>query len=199
MTRLRYLLALLLVGLGPLTRPVTAQQAQGATDNSLSDAAHEYFTDVQLTTQNGDPVRLYSDLLKGKVVVINSFFATCTGSCPKMSGVLAGLQERLGDRLGKDVFLLSFSVDPENDTPAKLKEYAESFHAKPGWLFLTGKKENVDFALSRLGQKVARKEGHLTLFIVGNNKTGLWKKVLAPGTNAEVLNTIVQSVLDDKE
>jgi protein SCO1 len=199
MNRFRYLLVALLLAFAPLSGTLIAQQRLSATDNSLSDAAREYFTDVQLTTQNGESVRLYSDLLKGKVVVINSFFGTCTGGCPKMSGVLAGLQERLGDRLGKDVFLLSFSVDPETDTPAKLKEYADSFHAKPGWLFLTGKKENVDFALSRLGQKVARKEDHLTLFIVGNNKTGLWKKVFAPSTNAESLSTIVESVLDDKE
>jgi protein SCO1/2 len=175
-----------------------AQENHGVTEDSTAAAALSYFTDVRLVTQNGDPVRLYSDLLKSKVVVINAFFGTCTGACPKMSGVLAGLQERLGDRLGKDVFLLSFSVDPETDTPDKLKEYAERFHAKPGWLFLTGKKENVDFALSKLGQKVARKEDHLTIFIVGNNKTGLWKKVFAPSSTADSLKAIVESVLNDK-
>jgi protein SCO1/2 len=141
---------------------------------------------------------LYSDLLKDKVVVINPFFGTCTGACPKMSGVLSGLQERLGDHLGKDVFLLSFSVDPETDTPEKLKQYAQQFHAKPGWLFLTGKKENVDFALSKLGQKIARKEDHSIIFIVGNNRTGLWKKVLDPSCTADSLKVIVDSVLNDK-
>jgi cytochrome oxidase Cu insertion factor (SCO1/SenC/PrrC family) len=173
-----------------------AQQNPSAPEDPLAAAAHSYFTDIQLITQNGDKVVLYSDLLKGKVVVINSFFGTCTGSCPKMSAVLSGLQERLGDHLGKDVFILSFSVDPETDTPAKLKEYAERFRARPGWLFLTGTKENVDVALSKLGQKVSHKEDHLTLFIVGNEKTGLWKKV-APGSSSDSLKVVVDSVLND--
>jgi len=158
MFSLRILCVLPLLAAATLTGPSIAQEA---------DAARQYFTDVELTTQDGKPVRLYSDLLKGRVVVINSFFGTCTGSCPKMAGVLAGLQNSYADRLGKDVLFLSFSVDPEMDTPAKLKQYAEQFHAKPGWLFLTGPKQKVDLALGKLGQKVERKEDHLTLFIVG--------------------------------
>jgi protein SCO1 len=198
--RIGYLVAtLLFLALAALNEPLTAQQSPNAPGDSLSGAAREYFTDVQLITQNGDSVRLYSDLLKGKVVVINAFFGTCTGSCPRISGVLSGLQERLGDQLGRDVFLLSFSVDPEEDTPAKLKEYAERFHARPGWVFLTGSKANMDFALSRLGQKVDRKEDHLTVFVVGNDRTGLWKKVFAPSTTADSLKTIVESVLNDKD
>jgi protein SCO1/2 len=172
--------------------------AQQEPEDRLSAAGLKYFTDTPLVTQNGDSVRLYSDLLHGKVVVINSFFAHCTGSCPTMSATLSALQNRLGDRLGKDVFLLSFSVDPEADTPEALKEYAEKFHAKPGWLFLTGTKENVDFALSKLGQRAGRKEDHLTIFIIGNERTGLWKKAFAPTTTADSLQEIVDSVLHDK-
>jgi protein SCO1/2 len=195
MIRLHYLLASLLAISGTtLVAQVDSSQAEDA----LSVAAHEYFTDVKLLNQSGDSVRLYSDLLKSKVVVINAFFGTCTGSCPKMSGVLSGLQERLGEHLGKDVFILSFSVDPETDTPEKLKEYAEHFHAKPGWMFLTGPKKDVELALAKLGQKVAKKEDHLTMFIVGNNKTGLWKKVFAPASTPDSLNAIVDSVLHDK-
>lgn len=177
---------------------VVAQQNSPAPEEQISAAALKYFTDVALVTQNGDVVRLYTDLLKGKVVVINAFFSTCKGSCPKMAGVLAGLQSRLGERLGKDVFLLSFSVDPETDTPERLKAYAEGFNAKPGWLFITGKKENVEWALYKLGQKVDRKEDHLTIFIVGNNKTGLFKKVGSERCTSDDLMNIVQSVIDDK-
>src|SRR5260370_752407 len=91
----------------------------------------------------------------------------------------------------------ALSDAPETDTPEKLKQSAERFHAKPGWLFLTGPKENVDFALSKLGHKVARKEDHLTLFIVGNEETGLWKKI-APGVTTDSLEVIVESVLNHK-
>src|SRR5665213_1268842 len=93
--------------------------AQKVSGQATESAAQQYFTDVRLVTQDGHSVRLYSDLLKDKVVVINTFFGTCTGSCPRMASTLSALQERLGDRLGKDVFLLSISVDPENDTPQK--------------------------------------------------------------------------------
>ncbi|MBV9033791.1 MAG: SCO family protein [Acidobacteriaceae bacterium] len=198
MLRILRALTLVLVAVAVLSTPSFGQQRSATSRDDLSAAAQEYFTDVRLITQNGDSVRLYSDLLKAKVVVINAFFGTCTGSCPKMSGILSGLQDRLGDHLGKDVWFLSFSVDPETDTPEKLKEYADRFHAKPGWLFLTGKKENVDFALFKLGQKVARKEDHLTLFIIGNDKTGLWKKVFALSSTAESLQAVVESVLNDK-
>jgi protein SCO1 len=182
-----------------LSAPRMMAQHSAAAEAATSAAALEYFTDVPLITQNGQSVRLYSDLLKGKVVVIDSFFSTCNSACPRMSAIFSGLQERLGGRLGKDVFLLSFSVDPEMDTPKALKDYAEKFNARPGWLFLTGRKENVEFALSRLGQKVARKEDHMTLFLVGNNSTGLWKKVFAPSSNAESLDAVVESVLNDRE
>src|SRR5262245_50626177 len=133
MRRFRWLFPLLAVATATVSAPSIAQQGAVA-ESPLSAAARKYFTDVELVTQNGDTVRLYSDLLKDKVVVINAFFGTCTGSCPKMAGVLAGLQERIAGHVGKDVFLLSFSVDPETDTPQKLKEYAASFHALPGWL-----------------------------------------------------------------
>ena len=196
MNRFRYLFSLLAIT-STLSAPSLAQQKQ-APETPLATAARQYFTDVRLITQNGDSVRLYSDLLKDKVVVINAFFGSCTGSCPKMAGVLAGLQDRLGDHLGKDVFLLSFSVDPETDTPEKLKAYAERFHAKPGWLYLTGDKDNVDLALAKLGQKVARKEDHLTIFIIGNDRTGRWKKVFAPSSTAVSLMDVVNSVLHDK-
>lgn len=189
--------ALFVLAVAVFLTPSLALRAQR--DDAQTAAAQSYFTDVPLVTQNGNSVRLYSDLLHDKVVVINTFFATCTGSCPKTSGILAGLQERLGDHLGKDVFILSFTVDPQTDTPQKLKQYAEQFHARPGWLFLTGTKENVDLALGKLGPKIARREDHSTLFLVGNDRTGLWKKVLAPSCTSDSLNQIVDSVLNDKE
>jgi protein SCO1 len=190
-------LSILLILMG-LSCPLSPAQTRGAQEDPLSVAGHKYFTDVQLLTQEGKPVSLYSDLLKGKVVLINAFFASCTDSCPKMAATLDTLQFLLGDHLGKDVFLLSLSVDPETDTPANLKAYAERFHARPGWLFLTGDKKNVDFALSRLGQKVARREDHLTLFMVGNERTGLWTKV-PPASSADSVMNVISCVLSDNK
>jgi protein SCO1 len=159
--------------------------------------AHKYFTDVELVNQNGEKVRLYTDVLKGKTVVINAFFTTCTSVCPPMNRNLERIQQALGDRVGKDVFLVSISVDPEVDTPPKLKEYAKKFHAGPGWMFLTGKKENVEQALYKLGQFVEAKDDHTTIFIVGNETTGLWKKAFGMANPNELI-AIVESVVNDK-
>src|ERR1051325_1899561 len=95
--------------------------------------AQKYFTDVELLNQNGEKVRFYTDVLQGKTVVVNAFFTTCTSVCPPMNRNMERIQEALGDRVGKDVFLVSISVDPEADTPARLKDYARKFHAGPGW------------------------------------------------------------------
>jgi protein SCO1/2 len=158
--------------------------------------AKRYFTDVILINQYGEQMRFYSDLIRGKVVVINVFFTSCAGVCPPMARTLAAISERLGDKLGKQVHLISISVDPTTDTPERLREFAKKFNARPGWFFLTGKKENVELALSKLGQYVEVREDHSNIIIVGNEPTGLWKKAfgLAP---PEELMRVVESVLND--
>jgi protein SCO1/2 len=160
-------------------------------------AGHAYFSDVVLLDQNGKQQRLYSDLLQGKIVIINSFFATCKDSCPVMARNFARIQESLGDRMGRDVFLLSITVDPETDTPERLKAYAKQMKAKPGWLFLTGTKENVNFALGKLGLYTVEKQNHVTMFIIGNEPTGLWKKTQGTAVADDLIH-IVQTVLDDR-
>jgi protein SCO1/2 len=145
-------------------------------------AARKFFTDVELVDQDGRTHRFYSDLLQGKVVVVAAFFTSCTGSCPVLGERLAAVQQWLGERLGKDVYLLSLSADPKTDTPARLKQYAKRLGARSGWFFLTGKKENVDWALYKLGSYAEGKEAHSNLLVLGNEPAGLWKKVfgLAP-------------------
>jgi protein SCO1/2 len=158
--------------------------------------AGEYFKDVVLTDQNGHRVRLYEDVIKDRTVVMNSFFATCKGSCPIMTQTYASLQERFGDHVGKDLMLVSISVDPANDTPPRLAEYARKAKAKPGWLLLTGSKEEVALALKKIGQSSDTPEAHLNIMIVGNDRTGLWKKAFALAKPEEIAK-IVDSVLND--
>src|SRR4026209_2754893 len=159
--------------------------------------AEKYFSDVELINQDGQTVRFYSDVLKNKVVVINTFFTTCTSICPPMNRNFAKIQDALGDRLGKNVFLVSISCDPETDTPTRLKEYGRRFHARPGWMFLTGKKENVDWALYKLGQYVETKDNHTSIFIIGNEPKGLWKKAFGLAKSEEIIR-IVEDVINDR-
>lgn len=169
----------------------------GPTAADPSATASKYFTDVVLVNQDGKEMAFYSELIEGKVVIMIPFFTTCTGVCPPMNRNLERIQDWLGDRLGKDVHMMSISVDPETDTVPRLKEYSKRYHAKPGWYFLGGKKENVEFALKKIGQYVEQRDDHGNVMIIGNLRTGLWKKAFALA-NIEELIQIVDSVLNDK-
>jgi len=177
--------------------PASVGQTAANPSAPASSPAQRYFSDVELIDQDGRKLRFYSDVLKNKIVVINAFFTTCTSVCPPMNRNFERMQEALGERLGKDVFLVSISVDPETDTPARLKEYGRRFHARPGWLFLTGKKENVDWALYKLGQYVETKDDHTNIFIIGNEPKGLWKKAFGLAKPDELIK-ILDDVINDR-
>ena len=149
-----------------------------------------YFPNVTLLTQDNQPVRFYDDMLKGKVVVISFMFTTCNSLCPMTTAHLASVQEQLGDRLGRDVFIISISVDPANDTPAALKKFAESYKAKPGWYFLTGEKENVRMVRTKLGINGEDKMQHTGMVILGNEATGQWRKMPAWQNPFEITNAV---------
>lgn len=170
--------------------PAAAQQPEQS-------PAEKYFTDTVLINQDGEKMRLYTDLLKGKTIIINSFFATCKGSCLPMTRNLEKVQQALGNRLGEDAYIISISVDPTVDTPAALKAYAKKLNARPGWYFMTGDKESVDFALKKLGQFVDNKENHTNIFIIGNERTGLWKKAFGLAKIDDLMK-VVDSVLNDQ-
>ena len=96
--------------------------------------AQKYFSDVKLVDQDGKTHRFYSDMLKGKTVIVNAFFTTCTGVCPPMNRNLEMVQQALGDRLGRDVFIVSISVDPVT-TRVALEIYAQPSMRNPAGLF----------------------------------------------------------------
>jgi protein SCO1/2 len=135
---------------------------------------------VQLTTQDGTVVRFYEDLLKGKAVAINLIYTRCSASCPLETAKLAQVQRLLGDRVGKDVFFYSISIDPKHDTPEVLKAYAQRFHAGPGWLFLTGKEEDIQLVSRKLGLSIQsnawNRDRHQPTLMVGNEPTGEWMR-----------------------
>ena len=168
-----------------------------AQESSKQSFAQAYFTDTELITQDGQKVRFYTDVLKNKVVVINCFFATCQGSCLPMGRNVVRLQEMLDPAVARDVVFVSISVDPAIDTPERLKSYATKMGAKPGWLLLTGTKENVDLIHKKLGQYVEDKTAHNNIFIIGNDRTGLWKKAFGLA-KAEELYKVIESVANDK-
>ena len=150
-----------------------------------------YFPNVPLVTQEGKRVRFFDDLVKDKVVAINFIFTSCGASCPLETARMATVHRLLGDRVGRDVFFYSITIDPEHDTPEVLAAYAERFHTGPGWLFLTGDAADITQLRRKLGV-LADETGadgspdHNLSFVIGNQATGQWMR-RSPFENPYVL------------
>jgi protein SCO1/2 len=126
---------------GPFAPPVSGRELM----------RRRYFPDVVLTTHEGRQVRFYEDLLKDKIVVLNLMYANCQGACPAITANLARVQKILIEQGKRNVCLYSLTIKPEEDTPEKLKAYAELHNVGPGWTFLTGKPADVELLRSKLG------------------------------------------------
>jgi protein SCO1 len=176
----------LLLGTGGLlyVRPAFATNLWGA----------NYFPNVPLTTQDGTTVRLYDDLLKGKAVALNLIYTSCKDECPLETARLVQVQRLLGDRVGKDIFFYSISIDPKRDTPAVLKAYAEKFGVGPGWLFLTGNEDDIKLVAKKLGlsrpNDTANRDGHQPILMLGNEPTGQWMRNSAVASPKYLATTI---------
>jgi protein SCO1 len=135
-----------------------------------------YMPNLPVVTQDGKTLRFYDDVIKGKVVVVNFIYTNCPDICGLTTARLAQAEEKLGDAVGRDIFFVSLTVDPENDTPEKLKEYADGFHAGPGWLFLTGKPEDIRAINYKLGERSTDLREHRQEVVLGNDAIGLWAR-----------------------
>jgi cytochrome oxidase Cu insertion factor (SCO1/SenC/PrrC family) len=163
-------------------REAAARRAEiSAPESPAAAQSAKYFPNLELVTQDGVKVRFYDDVLKGKTVLVSFLFTSCADVCPPMTANLARVQRLLGDRLGRDIVMVSISLDPETDTPDALKAYAEKFGAKTGWYFLTGSKANVDGVLAKLGGYVDDKNKHSAALLIGNVPRGGWQKMFAMG------------------
>lgn len=158
----------------------------------------DYFPNVSFVTQNGASVRFYDDLLKGKSVAVNVMYTSCKDECPLETARLVQVQKILGERMGKDIFFYSISIDPKRDKPEALKAYAEKFGVGPGWLFLTGKEEDIKLVTQKLGlsrrNDSASKDGHTASLMVGNEPTGQWMRNSAVD-NPQFLATTIGNFL----
>ncbi|MCU0685090.1 MAG: SCO family protein [Polyangiaceae bacterium] len=191
MLRVRYLwlfVFALALSFSSCSRRETERRAQPA-DRYKGGAmwGANYFPNIPLVTHRGEPVHFF-DLIKDKVVAVNFIYTKCSDSCPMETARMHEVEKLLGDRLGKDVFFFSISIDPANDTPERLKEYAQIWHTGPGWTFLTGKEEDVTLLRKKLGvyEPNLKKKDHALSMLIGNQKTGRWMK-RSPGENPYIL------------
>ena len=180
--------------LGTFGSTASAKSSKGTYDmpagpvspRSSSENRHN-IPNVPLVTHEGKTVMFYDDLIKNKKVLINFMYNKCEESCPLATAKLAQIQRRLGDRIGRSIFIYSISLDPENDTPEVLKKYAEQYGAGPGWFFLTGTVENIDAVRYKLGQRID-KESHNNIIRLGTGKS--WMRLTMFGDLDYLVNEI---------
>lgn len=146
------------------------------TENGLS------IPDVPVLTQDGEEVHFFHDLVQDKVVAMNFVFTTCKTICPPLGANFGKLQQELGDQMGKDVHLISVSVDPVTDTPERMKAWGEIFGAGPGWTLVTGEKDEVTKLLKALQVFTPDIRDHSPVVLVGNAASDTWTRAygLAP-------------------
>jgi protein SCO1/2 len=139
-----------------------------------------HFPNVPLVTHEGKQVMFYDDLVKGKIVTMNFFFAKCDEICPMVNANLAKVQKLFGADLGTKIFMYSFTLKPEQDDVKAIKEYREMYHARPGWTFLTGKPEDLESVRKGIGFSYpdpvidADKTQHIGNVRYGNEPLMLW-------------------------
>jgi len=143
--------------------------------------------DETLLDQDGKPARFKTDVIGDRLVVVNFVYTTCTTVCPVLSALFSQLQNKLGDRLGRDVFLVSVTVDPNRDTPARLKAYRAKHGARDGWTWLTGEKGAVDRVLKGLEAYTPNFEDHPSQVLVGDGRSGAWTRFYGFPSPAQIL------------
>lgn len=150
----------------------TAPRAQA--EKQQNPATQSRIPDVNCVDQDGKKLRFNTDLVKGKVVVINFIYTSCTFLCTRIGESTARLQSALGDRVGRDVHIISVSTDPVTDTPKKLKAWAARLKAKDGWTLVTGEKEEMDRLLKVLTGDASGIKTHSPLLLIGNEPKNIW-------------------------
>jgi protein SCO1 len=170
--------------------------------------AERSFPNVTLTTHEGKRVKFYDDLLKDKIVIINFMYVKCQGICPGTTANLVKVQKLLGNRVGKDIFMYSITLKPEEDTPEKLAAYAKAYKVGPGWQFLTGNPQDVELLRQKLGfidrdpVRDANKSNHIGMLRWGNEPHTLWAGCpgsLAPGKIVKEISLVDWPTADEAQ
>ena len=146
---------------GAAADPHAAHRAAVSAAGPLRSIAHYRIPDVELTRDDGRPV------------VLAFIYTSCTTVCPVTSMTLSQVQSRLGAERAR-VHLMSISIDPEQDTPARLREYAQRFHAGPEWQHYTGTRVASETAQRAFNAYRGSKMDHQPVILVRSAPTGEW-------------------------
>jgi len=174
----------------------SALHANNLGDAAAQEKARNYFTNLELISQDGERLQFYDDVLKDNVVVISFIFTNCQGACPLMTRNLTMIRDMLRESERAGIKFVTISLDPVRDTPAAMKEFAQTHDAdQEGWLFLTGKPDNVNSVTKLLGSFTDDLEAHTTMLLAANVRNSHWTKIppnVPPNGVVERLRLLVE-------
>jgi len=171
-------------------KPVAFETAKGS-------AASRRFPNVEVINHEGKKLRFYDDLIKDKMVMINFFYAKCDKFCPIQTANLVKVQKLLGDRVGRDIFMYSLTLKPEEDSPEALNHYVMMNDIKPGWQLLTGRPGDMEELRVKLGFRDSDpeidkdKSNHIGLVLFGNDKLNRWTGCPAASSPQEIVREVL--------
>lgn len=159
-------------------------------------APAQNFPNVMLRTHDNKRARLYDDLIRDKVALINFFYTSCTSACELATGNLVKVSASLGDEVGRGVIMVSVTIDPVTDTPAVLKRYASRHRIPSGWYFVTGARKDIDVVRDRLGLKDSDDGAitHTGVLAYGRAVTGQWAATPVMADAAQISRSVMRLV-----
>lgn len=172
--------------------PVNPPQAPAPADTASRGESFEV-PDVAVYDQNGNKLRFYSDLVKGRTVAIDFIFTTCTTICPPLTATMSRVQQELASTGARSIQLISITVDPVTDVPERLKSFAQKFGAKPGWTFVTGSKADIELLLKALGAYVPDPAAHSPMVLIGNEPARYWTRTNGLARPSALRDLIIQA------
>jgi len=171
------------IGLGVAALPSIGKEHRSTSWQNISPRERireRHFPNLQLITHQGNKVRFYDDLIKDRKVIVNFMFTSCENACPLVTANLVRVQHILRDRIGRDIQIYSLTLDPLTDSAQALRDYAASHHTGPGWLFLTGKPQDMEQLRRSLGfwqrnpKRDADKTQHIGVIRFGTEACTRW-------------------------
>lgn len=175
---------------------LTGAAIGGAVEKARAASAGGVIPNVEVLDQDGTSFRFYDDLVRNRAILVNFFFTSCAETCPLVTQNLREVQDLLGERMGRDVFMYSISLQPELETPAILASYAAPWDVRPGWRFLTGRAEDIERLRKAMGFASSDpawdrvKDNHTGMVRYGNDRLDRWAGTAGLGRPAWIAKAV---------
>jgi protein SCO1/2 len=129
---------------GASVKGASAQDPDPARSKARQRIQEQHLPNVPLISHEGREMLFYDDMVKDKIVTVNFFYSKCDEICPMVMANLVKVQKLLGEQVGRQIYMYSITLKPDQDTVDVVRKYRAALGAGPGWTFFSGTTENID-------------------------------------------------------